>query len=233
MKSMVLIPTFNEAENIIKLINKILMLNDNIEVLVIDDNSSDGTWQKVKSLANKNYKVHLLHRLENRGRGLAGVAGFKYALKKGADYIIEMDADFSHDPKYIPEFLNHIREYDVVIGSRYLRNEKNDKRSFFRKDISKSAKFLIKILFRFNVSDPTSAYRCFKKKTLESIGLDDLKSKGPIIIIEILERCFQKNCRIKEIPIVFHKRKYGYSKLNLFILADYFFKLFRLRYRLY
>jgi len=213
MKTLVMIPTYNEKENIAKLIEDVL--KHKVDILVVDDNSPDGTWKIVKDIAKKNKRVHLLLRTKNKGRGFAGIAGFRYALKQGYNYIIEMDADLSHDPKYIPDFLKKIREADVVLGSRTIKGGDQTNRPMVRRMITKLANFYIRTILGLKVKDCNSGYRCFRRKVLESINLDKFISKGPSIVQETLYRVHLKRFRMKEIPIVFIERKTGSSKLGL------------------
>ena len=225
----VIIPTYNERENISRLIEKILKLPIAVDIIVIDDNSPDGTGQMVKEISRKFSRVHLLTRKGKRGRGRAGIEGFQYALKRDADYIIEMDGDLSHDPKYIPHMLEEAKEFDVVIASRYLSNARDAERSLLRKTISQFARFYIRTILGIRITDPTSGYRCFKRSVLEKIGLSQLKSTGPFIITETLYKCYRKKLEIDEIPIIFKKRESGSTKLNIRILLGYFFNILKLR----
>ena len=216
MKTIVMIPTYNEKENIGKLINQVLALKiENLEMVVIDDSSPDGTAEIVKGIASKNKKVHLILRTKNKGRGYAGKAGYKYALEHNADYIIEMDADFSHNPEYIPELLKKIKECDLVLGSRAVKGGKEVGRNIIRMVITKIANFYIRTLLGLNVKDTNSGFRCFRRSVLENIGVDKITSKGPSIVQEVLFRAHLKGFKIKEIPILFRERKVGTSKLGI------------------
>jgi len=216
MKTIVMIPTYNEKENIGKLVSQILALKiENLEIVVIDDSSPDGTAEIVKGIASKNKKVHLILRTKNKGRGYAGKAGYKYALEHNADYIIEMDADFSHNPEYIPELLKKIKECDLVLGSRAVKGGKEVGRNIIRRLITKMANFYIRALLGLNVKDTNSGFRCFRRSVLENIGVDKITSKGPSIVQEVLFMAHLKGFKIKEIPIVFKERKLGTSKLGI------------------
>ncbi|HEA47482.1 MAG TPA: polyprenol monophosphomannose synthase [bacterium] len=231
MKVMVIIPTYNERENITLLLDEIVNLPEEVEALVVDDNSPDGTWKLVEDYTKKNHRVHLLKRTSERGRGLAGIAGFKYALENKADYVVEMDGDLSHDPKYIPEFLKKIKDCDVVIGSRLLPDGGEVGRGFSRRLITRLAAIYVRLLLGFRVTDPTSGYRCYRKKVLEAIDMGSLKARDPFLLSEMLFRCYKKNFRIEEIPIIFRDRKSGASKIGWRILVTYLFKVLRLRIR--
>jgi dolichol-phosphate mannosyltransferase len=225
MKVIVVVFTYNEIKNIKPLILQILELGSYIEVLVVDDNSPDKTAEEVESLKKKYCRIHLICRKGKRGRGLAGKEGLRQALNFGADYIIEMDADFSHQPKYIPNFLNYIQNNDLVIGSRKIKGGRDKRSSFLRKQITNLAALLIKKILKIKISDPTSGYRCFRRKVLEGIDLNSLSSQGPFIVTEILYRCSNKDYLIGEMPIEFDSRKKGGTKLSIFILLGYLIKL--------
>jgi len=167
------------------------------------------------------------------GRGISGVKGFGYALKLGGNYILEMDADFSHNPKYLTEFWDKIKSCDIVIGSRYMEGGSN-KSKFLKRKLSQFAGFYIKKILNLNtINDPTSGYRCFKRRVLGKIDLNSLYSKGPFIITEILYKSYLKNFKIREIPIIFNERKKGKSKLNTEILLVYLFKTLQLKLKNY
>jgi len=229
-KTYVIIPTYNEAENIEALLREIIKLNvTDLTALVVDDNSPDGTGGIAEKLAKENSSIKVLRRFKNRGRGSAGIDGFKYALKEGASYIIEMDADFSHRPKYLPVFLENIKIYDLVLGSRFIPGGKDAERSFFRRLITSFARLYIQSLLGLKVKDVTSGYRCFRSAVLAAIDLDHLISTGPSIISEILYQAALKNYKIHEIPIIFEDRKKGKTKLNLWILLKTLYMVYRFR----
>ncbi len=219
MKTYVMIPTYNERENIGNLIREILNLKiSDIHIVVVDDNSPDGTSEVVKNLAKEHPEVELLLRTTGRGRGSAGIAGFKYALEHGADCVVEMDADFSHHPKYIPSFLEAIQEADMVIGSRSVAGGKDVNRGIVRRVITFLASVYVKMLLGLKIKDVSSGYRCFKRKVLEAIELDSMISTGPSIVSEVFYRAHLKGFSIKEIPIEFADRTHGQTKLNYSIL---------------
>jgi len=216
MKTIVVVPTYNEKENIKKLIDAILKLRiGNLEIMIVDDFSSDGTWKIVKEIAGKNKKVHLILRKGKRGRGLAGKEGFKFALKNKADYIIEMDADFSHPPKDIPRLLEKIKDADVVLGSRIIEGGKDLREGIIRKIITKGANLYLRLLLGLKIKDCNSGYRCFRRKVLEGIDVEKIMSEGPSIVQEVLYKAHLKGFKIVEIPIVFKDRELGKSKLGL------------------
>lgn len=229
MKALAMIPTFNESQNIKALIEEVLKQEKEIEVLVVDDFSPDGTWKIVREMERKNPRVHLLLRKENKGRGFAGIAGFKWAIEKAYDPIIEMDADFSHQPKYISEFLKAVKEADVVLGSRFVKGGKDIGRGKFRENITKFANSYIRFVLGLKLRDCTSGYRCFRKNVLEKIDLNRMVSTGPAIVQEILYTVYLEGFKIKEIPIEFVDRRQGETKLNWKALVKGFNMVLRLR----
>lgn len=226
-KTIVFTPTYNEKENIAGLIKELLKYG--VEILVVDDNSPDGTADIVKELANKHKNVHLLLRTKDRGRGSAGKAGYKFCLEHNADYIIEMDADFSHDPKYIPEIIKNLENYDVVIGSRLIEGGKDIGRSFIRRAVTKLANLYIRLMLGIDVKDCNSGYRGFRRNALESIDVSRLFLKGPGIVQEVLYKIHLKGFRMKEIPIIFVNREKGSSKLTIKELAAGYWIIIKLK----
>lgn len=230
MKHFIVLPTYNEAENIRTLINEIFQYAPDCHILVADDDSPDGTWKIVQEISTKNPRVHLLHRTTNRGRGLAGIAGFQYALDQGADAVMEMDADFSHAPEYLPYFFSAIKDYDVVSGSRYIQGGDDGKRSWWRKSITYFANVYIRAFLGFKLTDCSSGFRCYRREVLERINLQSLISTGPSIVQEILFRSCQLQFKILEIPYTFQDRSFGESKLTYRHLFKGFAMVLRLRY---
>ena len=229
MKTFVMIPTYNEKENIRNLIDKILKLNiKDLHIVVVDDNSPDGTWKIVQEISKKNKNVHLLLRKKDKGRGSAGKDGFIYCLRHNADIIIEMDADMSHDPKYIPAMLKEMENADLVLGSRRIEGAKEVGRSFFRRIITNLANLYIRTMLGLKVKDCNSGFRCFKRKVLEKTA-ETLESKGPSIVQEVLFKAHLKGFRIKEIPITFVDRTKGHSKLGIPQLLAAYFMVLRLK----
>lgn len=225
-----MIPTYNEKENIRILIGKILNLKiKNLNIVVVDDNSPDGTWKIVKNISKNNKNIHLLLRKKDKGRGAAGKDGFVYCLKHGADAVVEMDADMSHNPKYIPSMLNELKNADLVLGSRRVKGAKEIGRSFIRKAITYLANSYIRLVLGLNARDCNSGFRCFKRKALEGINPEKLRSKGPAIIQEMLFKAHLKGFKIKEIPITFVDRAKGRSKLGIPQLAAGYFMVLKLK----
>ncbi|MCX6695517.1 MAG: polyprenol monophosphomannose synthase [Candidatus Altiarchaeota archaeon] len=229
MKALVVIPTFNEKENITKIVAEVLQRSD-INVLVVDDNSPDGTGKLADKLAfERPESVYVLHRTEKKGRGYAGAAGFRWALDHGYDVILEMDADFSHNPKYLPDFLKAIEDADVVLGSRQVEGGTEVGRHPLRTLITKMANLYIRIVLGLNVRDCNSGYRCFRRKVLEDINPDKIESHGPGIVQEVLFKAHIRGFRIKEIPIIFEERKLGSSKVNHRVLINGYFLVLKLK----
>jgi dolichol-phosphate mannosyltransferase len=228
MRILCVIPTFNESGNIKEVINQILKLPLNIETLVVDDMSPDGTYKIVQDLSQADKRVHLLLRKERRGRGWAGIDGFEKALEMGAEFVVEMDGDLSHSPAFIPDFLKLINGADVIIGSRYIKGGKDEERPLLRKMVSTFARKYLSFVLGLKVQDPTSGFRMFKKEALEKI-LPNLKARDPFIVTEVLFYLKKYGFKIKEAPIEFLKRGSGKSKLKPLTLFKYFFRVLKLR----
>ncbi len=221
-KVVVMIPTYNERENIVDLIQEILALefDGSVSILIADDNSPDGTGELVQQLALKDERIHILIRMKKRGRGAGGIDGFKEALKLHPDYIIEMDGDFSHQPKFIPDLLAAAEEYDLVIGSRFVKGGKDQDRNIIRRFITYLARNFIRRQFHIPVRDVSSGFRCFKREVLEAVDLDDCISVNPSIVLEILYKAHLLGFAMTEVPIEFIDRTRGKTKLNFVILLD-------------
>lgn len=221
-KVTIVIPTYNERENIEEFLSQILRLRLlwDPSIIVVDDDSPDGTAEVVSCLAQKEKNIHLLLRKGKRGRGSAGIEGFKKALSLGPEYIMEMDADFSHCPDEIPRLLEAAPGADIVIGSRFVPGGKDAERSFGRKLLTFLVRFFLRAHLRVPVRDITSGFRCFKKEVLEGIDLGSLKSRGPSIVQEVLYKAFLLGYRIKEVPITFKNRKRGATKLTFSTLWE-------------
>ena len=229
MKAFVTLPTFNESKNIETLIREIRRQDPTIGIVVADDDSPDGTWRIVEEISKKDPNVHLLRRTTNKGRGSAGVDAFRFALQQQADVVIEMDADFSHDPKHIPQFLEKIREYDLVIGSRAVSQGQDRRKSQLRKWITHFSTLYTRLILGLPVKDCNSGYRCFRRKVLEAVDLDTIRSTGPAIVQELLYKVHLHGFSICEIPIVFIEREAGESKLNLGRLLQGFLMILKLK----
>jgi dolichol-phosphate mannosyltransferase len=233
LEALIIIPTFNERENIEELISSLRSLDTGVDlgILVVDDNSPDGTGRFVDELARSDDHVHVIHRPSKLGLGSAYIAGFKWALARpGIRYVFEMDADFSHDPVAIPEFLKQIEVVDVVLGSRYLNGVTVVNWPLSRLILSVGANIYTKIITGMPVKDATGGFKCFRREVLEALPLDRIKSDGYSFQIEVNFLAWRKGFRLKEIPIVFVDRTAGTSKMSRRIVWEAAFLVWKLRF---
>ncbi|MEO0075299.1 MAG: polyprenol monophosphomannose synthase [candidate division WOR-3 bacterium] len=229
MKGLVIIPTYNESENIAKIIDAVLKQSDELDVLIIDDNSPDKTAQIVKNIMQSNSRVHLIERPAKLGLGTAYVTGFKYMLDHNYDYCFEMDADFSHNPNDLPRFIELLKDYDLIIGSRYCDGVSVINWPIKRLLLSYFACLYARIVTGCPIHDLTAGFKCYKRNALEGINLNKLKSDGYGFQIEIDFMIWRKGFKIKEIPIIFVERRVGVSKMSKHIVWEAFFLVLRLR----
>ncbi len=229
MKTLVVVPTYNERDNIENLVAEILVQSDDIDTLIVDDNSPDGTGAIIDRMAAENPRIHVIHRSGKLGLGSAYREGFGYALAKKAEYIIEMDADFSHDPAMLPLFLEKIKEYDVVIGSRYLNGVSVVNWPIRRLILSYCANVYTRLITGLKISDCTGGFKCFRRNVLESIQMDGIKSDGYSFQIEMNYRCVEKGFRVGEIPIIFIDRHAGGSKMSKKIVREAVIMVWKLK----
>ncbi|MBI4500844.1 MAG: polyprenol monophosphomannose synthase [Gemmatimonadetes bacterium] len=229
-RALVIIPTYNESANLPQLVPQVLAQDASLEVLVVDDNSPDGTGRIADELCSANHRVHVLHRPAKQGLGRAYRAGFQWALERGYEYIFEMDADFSHDPKYLPVFLSAVRDADLVLGSRYLGGRASVVNwPIGRLLLSYLANIYARVVTGLKVSDATGGFKCFRRRVLEAIDLKEVKSNGYAFQIEMSFRTWRKKFRIVEIPIVFTDRTDGSSKMSPEIVREAVWLVWRLR----
>lgn len=228
-KALVVIPTYNEIENIERIINAIFSHQPDINILVVDDNSPDGTGNLVKKMQKEQSTIHLLERPGKQGLGAAYMAGFKFALQNGYEYIFEMDADFSHDPKEIPQFLNAIDNSDLVLGSRYIRGVNVVNWPLKRLLLSYYANVYTRLVTGMPICDATGGYKCFRREVLEQIDFDKIHSTGYAFQIELTFKAWQKGFKVSEIPIIFIDRVFGESKLSKKIMYEAMFLVWKLR----
>lgn len=229
-KSLVIIPTYNEKENIEAIIGAVLSQNECFEVLVVDDGSPDGTGQIVAELAGKRPKIHLIQRNGKQGLGSAYVAGFKWALARDYEFVFEMDADFSHSPADLTRFLDEAATADLVLGSRYLNRRISVVNwDLHRLILSYGANLYTRIVTRLPVSDATGGFKCFRRAALEALDLSTMKSDGYCFQIETTFKIWKKKLRITEIPIVFTDRTKGVSKMSGGIISEAFLLVIKLR----
>ncbi len=214
MKPVVIVPTYNEKENIEILLNDLLALPVELNVIVVDDGSPDGTGQLADQWAAKTDRVQVIHRAGKMGLGTAYCAGFKFALAAGFDRIMTMDADFSHHPKFIPAMIDLSRECDLVIGSRYIKGGGTLNCTFKRRMLSQGANAFAKFMLGLRARDCTAGFRCYRREVLESIDLDSIFSNGYSFLIEMIYYVQRRGWKIGEVPIIFEDRQRGKSKIS-------------------
>ena len=228
---LIIIPTYNEAENITRILPAVLAKGPHIEVLVIDDGSPDGTAQLVKSMMNGEQRLHLIERSKKMGLGTAYVTGFKFAIQNLYDFVFEMDSDFSHSPNEIPNFLKKIEECDLVIGSRYTNGVRVLNWPIQRLFLSYFANVYTRFVTGLPLHDATGGFKCYRRKVLEAIDLEKIKSNGYAFQIEMSYKAWKKGFRLAEIPIVFLDRTSGISKMSRSIVREALVMLLTLRFR--
>lgn len=227
----VMVPTYNESGNIPHLIEDVLGLKLDIHLVIVDDNSPDGTHRIVAEWEQRSPFVHLLLRTTERGRGSAGIAGFRQCLDMGASVVIEMDADFSHPIRYIPVLLRALNGVDVVFASRLVKGGGEVNRALGRVLITKSANLLTRIVMDYPVHDCTAGYRVFRRRVIEAINLNGLSAEGPAIVGEILYHIIRNGFRVREVPYLYEDRRFGQSSLRSGTLFNCFVWLMRLKWR--
>lgn len=229
---LVIVPTYNERENIERIIALVLEQDERLDVLVVDDGSPDGTGEVVASIARDTPRVNLLERASKLGLGTAYLAGFQWALERDYDVAFEMDADFSHDPRHLPEFLRAIVDADVVLGSRYKEGRVTVVNwPIARLVLSYAANIYARAVTRLPIYDTTGGFKCFRRKVLEAIDLKRIRSNGYAFQIEMTYRIWRRGFRIREIPIVFHDRTLGESKMSKHIVREAVWMVWRLRWQ--
>ncbi len=229
VRALIIFPTYNEKDNIEKIVHAVLPLDPRIHVLIVDDSSPDGTGEIADRLSNELEKVNVLHRKKKEGLGRAYIAGFKWAIERGYDYIFEMDADFSHGPEYLKDFLREIQDYDLVLGSRYISGVNVINWPMTRLLLSYYANVYTRIVTGLPLRDATGGFKCFRREVLEAIDLDAVTSSGYVFQIEMSMRAWKKGFRIKEIPIIFVDRVAGSSKMSKRIMREAIWKVWSLR----
>jgi dolichol-phosphate mannosyltransferase len=230
-RALVIVPTYNERFNIERLIPAILGQDPSLEVLVVDDGSPDGTGGLVDDLARRDSRVHILHREAKLGLGTAYIAGFRWALERKYDFVFEMDADFSHNPERLPEFLQMVAETDVVLGSRYQNGHVNVVNwPMSRLFLSYAANLYARAVTGLPIFDTTGGFKCFRRNVLESIDLNSVKSNGYAFQIEMSYRAWKRGFNLVEIPIIFVDRTEGESKMSKRIVREAVWMVWRLRW---
>jgi dolichol-phosphate mannosyltransferase len=231
MKTLIIIPTYNELDNLRPLLNEIFTYAPKTDILIVDDNSPDGTGDLADEIHDRYALVHVLHRPGKQGLGTAYVAGFKYSIEHGYDAAFEMDADFSHDPRYLPDFLKAIEDADLVIGSRYIPGGDTPNWSLLRRFISGGGNIFARFMLGIPVHDCTAGYRCYRREVLEHIDLDTIQSQGYAFQIELAYRVMKHGFKIVETPIVFQDRRVGKSKMSRKIVIEGFTYVLKARFR--
>ncbi|MCK5124928.1 MAG: polyprenol monophosphomannose synthase [candidate division Zixibacteria bacterium] len=229
-KALIIFPTYNEKDNIEKIVKAVLDVDSRINVLVVDDNSPDGTGDIVDGMVAEDNRINVEHRPGKAGLGTAYIHGFKWAIERKYDYIFEMDADFSHGPEYIPDFLNTIKEHDLVLGSRYICGVNVINWPMSRLLLSYFANIYTGIITGLDIRDATGGFKCFRREVLEAIDLDSVKSNGYTFQIEMTMRANIRKFKIKEIPIVFTDRQAGNSKMSKKIVREAIWMVWWLRW---
>jgi dolichol-phosphate mannosyltransferase len=230
-KSLVIIPTYNELENLPRMIPAVLSQDQSIHLLIVDDGSPDGTGAFVKEEMKKNDRIHILEREKKMGLGTAYIAGFKYALQNNYDFIFEMDADFSHDPNELKNFLIAIKENDLVLGSRYINGVRVLNWPMSRLLLSFFASVYTRIIIGMPIKDATGGFKCFRRSVLEAIDLNKVRSNGYSFQIEMTFKAFSQGFKIKEIPIIFIDRVKGKSKMSKKIVREAVVMVWKLRFQ--
>jgi len=229
-RALVIVPTYNERENLPRLVPSILSRDPRLEILVVDDGSPDGTGALAEEIAAAERRVHVVHRAGKLGLGTAYIAGFRWGLERGYDVLFEMDADFSHDPAHLPQFLDAISEYDLVLGSRYLEGRVTVVNwPMNRLLLSYGANIYARWVTGLPVADSTGGFKCFRREVLAALELDRVESNGYSFQIEMSFRAWKKGFRIGEIPIMFVDRDLGESKMSKSIVREAIWRVWRLR----
>jgi len=230
-QSLIIIPTYNEADNVSKIVPEVLAQDEGFHVLIVDDNSPDGTAILVKNMQKTQSRIHLIERPSKLGLGTAYVAGFKYALTHGFEVVFEMDADFSHDPKMLVKLLEKIEEYDLIIGSRYISGVNVVNWPLRRLILSYSANLYTRIITGLPVKDATAGFKCYRRAVLETFDLDSIKSNGYSFQIETNFLAWKHGFRLYEVPIVFTDRREGVSKMSKHIVYEAAWMVWKLKFR--
>ena len=218
--TLLIVPTYNERENLLRMAQKLLSLPVGVDVLVVDGNSPDGTGKTADELAGKHPQIHVLHEQKKNGLGRAYIAGFKWALERGYEFIFEMDCDFSHNPDDVPAFLEAARDADLVLGSRYKDGIRVINWPLKRLVLSRSAGKYVKLVTGMPFTDPTGGYKCFRRRALLAVNLDAVQSKDYSFQIEMTHILWQQGFRIVEVPIIFTDRAAGHSKMSGHIVSE-------------
>jgi len=213
-------PTYNERENLPRMVQRLLSLPVKVDLLVVDDNSPDGTGKLADELAAKHPEVHVLHRAEKNGLGRAYLAGFKWALERDYEFVFEMDGDFSHNPDDVPLFLEAAKDADLVLGSRYINGIRIINWPLHRLMLSKGAAAYVKLITGMPITDPTGGYKCFRRRALLALNLEKVESNGYSFQVELTHKLWRQGYRVAEVPIIFTERVQGHSKMSGHIVIE-------------
>jgi dolichol-phosphate mannosyltransferase len=230
MKTLVVIPTYNESENIQALVPAVMSKNLDVDILVVDDNSPDGTGNIVREMQKNNPRLHLLSRPGKQGLGKAYIAGFRWAMDQGYEGIVEMDADFSHRPEDLGPLIETMKKNDFAVGSRYVEGGRTVNWGLIRKIISRGGGIYSRLILGFPLNDWTGGFNAWKRETLEKIDLASVQSNGYSFQIELKYKALKKGCKGAESPIVFEDRRVGQSKMSLKIVLEAFYRVWLLRF---
>jgi dolichol-phosphate mannosyltransferase len=226
--ALVIVPTYNERENLTPLVERVMALPVRVDMLVVDDNSPDGTGKLADELAAKWPRLHVLHRAQKNGLGRAYCQGFKWALERGYEFILEMDGDFSHNPDDIPHLLTAARDADLVLGSRYSKGIRVMNWPLKRLLLSMGAAQYVRLVTGLPVTDPTGGYKCFRRRALQSVNLEEVRSNGYSFQIEMTHKIWRQGMKIVELPIIFTDRFQGSSKMSRRIVWEALWMVWRL-----
>ena len=226
--TLIVVPTYNERENLPRLAQRLRSLPVPVDLLVVDDNSPDGTGKIADELAAQHPEIHALHRAEKNGLGRAYIAGFKWALERGYEFVFEMDGDFSHNPDDIPSLLAAVRDADLALGSRYINGIRIMNWPLSRLMLSKGAAKYVQIITGMPFTDPTGGFKCFRRRSLQAINLEAVRSNGYSFQIEMTHKLWRQGMKIVEVPIVFTEREQGHSKMSGHIVREALFMVWRL-----
>ncbi|MFW5967457.1 MAG: polyprenol monophosphomannose synthase [Persicimonas sp.] len=229
--TLICMPTYNEAENLRPIVEAVHQVVPEVDILVIDDDSPDGTGDIADEMAARDERLHVLHRTEKAGLGRAYVAGFRWALERDYERILEMDADFSHQPEYLPDMIGHLDDHDVVIGSRYVAGGGTEDWGLLRKLISRGGGFYARTILGVDIRDLTAGFVAWRREVLERIALDKVEASGYVFQIEMKYRAHKLGCRLLEIPIVFPDRIAGESKMTPDIAAEALWRVWRIKFK--
>jgi dolichol-phosphate mannosyltransferase len=230
MKALIVMPTYNERENITPMVEEILRCAPQVDILIVDDHSPDGTGEIADALHERFPNVFALHRTGKLGLGTAYVAGFRYALERDYDLVFEMDADFSHDPRYLPDMLAEAEHADLVIGSRYVRGGGTPNWSPLRRFISGGGNIFARVMLALPIKDATAGYRCYRREVLKALDLGSITSQGYAFQVEMAYQTLKHGFRVREVPIIFVDRRVGKSKMSRKIFIEGFVFVLRARF---